>query len=189
MAESAINLAIDYLAPLLAKEAGLSAGIHNKVKSIQGELEFIQSFLKDADAKAEKGDKENVTQTWVKQVREIGYHIEDVIDEYLHHFENEKYSQTEGRICCFLLELFQFISNLIPRHVITSKIQDINDELKALRERGERFGFDNLGQGGLSNDARQPRRDLWNDPREASLFIADEELVGIEAPKIGRAHV
>ncbi|XP_050246316.1 disease resistance protein RPM1-like isoform X9 [Quercus robur] len=181
MAESAINLAKDYLAPLLVQEAKLLVGIHNKVESIQSELEFIQSFLKDADLKAEKGDTSSVTQTWVKNVRETAYHIEDVIDEYLFHFA--KYPQTQRRVYRIPLKIFQCVANLKPRHVITSKIQDINDELKALRERGERFGFNNLEQGGLSNDARQPRCDLWNDPREASLFIADDELVGIEGPK------
>nr|XP_023927826.1 disease resistance protein RPM1-like [Quercus suber] len=181
MAESAINLAKDYLAPLLVQEARLLVGIHNKVESIQSELEFIQSFLKDADLKAEKGDTSSVTQTWVKNVRETAYHIEDIIDEYLLHFA--KYPQTQRLIYRIPLKVFQCIANLKPRHVIASKIQDINDELKALRERGERFGFNNLGQGGLSNDARQPRCDLWNDPREASLFIADDELVGIEAPR------
>ncbi|KAM4092096.1 hypothetical protein ACB094_06G011300 [Castanea mollissima] len=178
MAESAIKLAKDYLAPLLTKEAGLLVGIHNKVESIQGELEFIQSFLKDADAKAEKGDASNVTQTWIKNVREKAYHIEDVIDEYLLHFA--KYPPTRSKIFHFLLKIFQFTTNLKPRHMIASKIQDINNELKALRERGERFGFNNLEQGGLSNDAGQPRCDLWN---QASLFIADNELVGIEAPR------
>nr|XP_023924981.1 disease resistance protein RPM1-like isoform X2 [Quercus suber] len=181
MAESAINLAKDYLAPLLVQEARLLVGIHNKVESIQSELEFIQSFLKDADLKAEKGDTSSVTQTWVKNVRETAYHIEDVIDEYLLHFA--KYPQTQRRIYRIPLKIFQCIANLKPRHVISSKIQDINDELKALRERGERFGFNNLEQGGLSNDARQPRCDLWNDPREAALFITDDELVGIEAPR------
>ena len=53
MAESAVSLVIEYLAPLLVQEARLLKGIHNKVASIKGELEIIQSFLKDADARAE----------------------------------------------------------------------------------------------------------------------------------------
>ena len=64
--------------------------------------------------------------------------------------------------------------------MIASKIQDINNDLKVIRERGERYGFSSLEQGGPSNDARH---DPWHDPREASLFIEENELVGIESPK------
>uniref|UniRef100_A0A2N9G9Y4 NB-ARC domain-containing protein n=1 Tax=Fagus sylvatica TaxID=28930 RepID=A0A2N9G9Y4_FAGSY len=84
-----------------------------------------------------------------------------------------------GRFC-LLLKIFQFTTKLKLRHVIASKIQDINNDLKVLRERGERFGFNSLEQGGPSNDAR---RDPWHDPREASLYIEEDELVGFESPK------
>ena len=48
----------------------------------------------DADVKAEKEDISNVVKTWVKQVREGAYHIEDVIDEYILHFDKQPYRQT-----------------------------------------------------------------------------------------------
>ena len=40
--------------------------IHEKVSGIKGELEMIQSFLKEVDVKAEKEDMSNVVKTWVK---------------------------------------------------------------------------------------------------------------------------
>ena len=39
-------------------------------------------------SRAEKDDKSNVAKTWVKQVREEAYHVEDVIDKYLLHLQN-----------------------------------------------------------------------------------------------------
>uniref|UniRef100_A0A2N9HHT8 Uncharacterized protein n=1 Tax=Fagus sylvatica TaxID=28930 RepID=A0A2N9HHT8_FAGSY len=118
----------------------------------------------------------NVARTWDRQAREKTFHIEDVIDEYILHIT--KHPQTRKR--------FRFLVDIIPgmtleRHVIASKIQDINNDLKALRERGESFGFNSLEQGGPSYDTR---RDPWHDPRMASLFIEENELVGIESPKI-----
>jgi disease resistance protein RPM1 len=86
MAETAVSLVKEYLVPLLVQEARLLKGVHEEVTSIKDELEMIQSFLKDADKKAEKDDTSNVEKTWVKQVREEAFHIEDVIDEYLLHF-------------------------------------------------------------------------------------------------------
>ena len=41
MAYNAVNLVIDYLGSLLAQEARLLEGIHDKVESVRGELEFI----------------------------------------------------------------------------------------------------------------------------------------------------
>ena len=64
-------------------------GVHEEVTSIRREMEMIQSFLKDADTRVEKDDMSNVAKTWVKQVREEAYHIEDVIDKYILHFAKQ----------------------------------------------------------------------------------------------------
>ena len=86
MAESAVSLVIQNLGLLLITEAKFLKGFHEEVTSIKLEMEMIQSFLKDADIRAEKDDMSNVAKTWVKQVREEAYHKEDVIDEYILHF-------------------------------------------------------------------------------------------------------
>ena len=54
MAESAVSLVIQNLIPLLVQEAKLLKGVHEEVTSIRREMEMIQSFLKDADIKAER---------------------------------------------------------------------------------------------------------------------------------------
>ena len=123
-------------------------------------------------------DMSNVSKTWVNQVREKSYHMEDIIDEYILHWA--EYPQGRKRRFHFLLKSFQSTTKLKLRHELASKIQDISNDLKVLRENGERYGFNSLQQGGSSND---PRRDPWHDPREASLFIDENELVGIESPK------
>ena len=47
----------------------------------------------------------------------------------------------------------------------------------ALREMAVRYRFDTIEQGELSNGAIH---DTWHDPRVASLFIEEVEVVGIE---------
>jgi disease resistance protein RPM1 len=49
---------------------------------IRDELESIQCFLNDTN---KGGHLQDGVKTWVKQVREVAYHIEDVIDEYILH--------------------------------------------------------------------------------------------------------
>ena len=105
----------------------LQKGFQSKVTSIKGQLDIIQSFLKDADIRAENEDESNVVKTWVKQVREGAYQIEDVIDEYILHFVKQPF----GKKQCFHFHqnFIQFAKKLKARYVIASKIQDISNNL------------------------------------------------------------
>ena len=73
MAETAVSIVIQHVLPLLIQEVRLQKGFQSKVTSIKGQLDIIQSFLKDADIRAENEDESNVVKTWVKQVREGAY--------------------------------------------------------------------------------------------------------------------
>ena len=86
MAEGVVSPLIDKLISLLSGEATLLQDIHEEVADIKDELESIQSFLKDADARAaaEEDISEGV-KTWVKQVREVAFRIDVFMDEYLLH--------------------------------------------------------------------------------------------------------
>ena len=67
MAETAVSSLINRLLPLLTQEAKPLGGIHGEVANIKDELESIQSFLKDADAKAAvELDIDEGVKTWVK---------------------------------------------------------------------------------------------------------------------------
>nr|XP_023879062.1 disease resistance protein RPM1-like [Quercus suber] len=177
MAESAVSLVIENLVPMLVQKAKLLKGIHDEVESIRGELEFIRSFLKDADARAEKENMNDVAKTWVKLVREKAYHIEDAIDKYILYFS--KKSHERRQYLHFLQKVFHFTINLKPRHVIASNIQSINKKLEDIRKSGERYGFSAIEQGRSSNTGSV----TWHDPRVASLFIKEAEVVGIESPR------
>ncbi|KAF3956760.1 hypothetical protein CMV_018154 [Castanea mollissima] len=68
MAETIVSSLIDRLVPLLTQEAKLLRGIHGEVADIKDELESIQSFLKDADARAAaEEDMSEGVKTWVAQ--------------------------------------------------------------------------------------------------------------------------
>ena len=165
MAESAVSLVIQNLISLFVQEVKLLNGVHEEVTSIRREMEMIQSFLKDADIRAEKDDKSNVAKTWVKQVREEAYHMEDVIDKYLLHFAKQPHRR---RQCLYFFpKIFHITVNLKSRHMIASKIQGINKILEDIRRSGERYGFNAIEQGRLNGDAINDTR---YDPQMASLF-------------------
>ncbi|KAL4618397.1 hypothetical protein ACB092_06G006900 [Castanea dentata] len=101
MAESAVSLVLQYLASLLIQEAQLLTGIHEEVTSIRHEMEMIQSFLKDADTRAEKDDMK-------------AYHIEDVIDECTFHLAKQPHKRR--RSFYFLQKVSHVDMNLKPQH-------------------------------------------------------------------------
>ncbi|CAL5428478.1 unnamed protein product [Camellia sinensis] len=81
MAERAVISVIQYLGPLLAGEVELLRGVRKEMVSIKAELKCIHSFLKDAESRAETGDEG--VKIWVKQVRQVAYRIQDVIDAHI----------------------------------------------------------------------------------------------------------
>ena len=151
-------------------------GVHEEVTSIRREMEMIQSFLRDVDIKAEKHGMSNVAKTWVKQVREEAYHIEDVIDKYILLFVKQGLRQRQQFY--FLKKIFHITTNLKAQHVIAFEIQGIKKILDDIKKSVERYGFNAIEQSTSSNDAIN---DTWHDPRMASLFIEEVEVVGIKS--------
>jgi disease resistance protein RPM1 len=138
---------------------------------IRDELESIQCFLKDAD----KGDLQDGVKMWVKQVREVAYHIEDVIDEYVLHVAQHRHHQQS--FIAFLHKIGRLLKKLKPQHDIATKIQDIKLLVREIKEQSERYGFSSSKQGSSSSTTNVS----WHDPRVGSLFIEENEVVGIES--------
>ena len=178
MAEIAVTVVTDRLLSLLADEARLLRGVHTQVEDIKTELLYIQAFLKDADAKAEKRDTGQGVKTWVQELRETAYCIEDLVDEYILHFANPPHRRG---VLGFLCKISHLLPKLKPRHEIASKVQDLKLKVGKLKEASSTYGFISsfeLGSGSCSGTSVP-----WHDPGVTSLFIEDAEIVGIESHK------
>ncbi|KAH7856942.1 hypothetical protein Vadar_007188 [Vaccinium darrowii] len=167
------------LVPLLSGEVKLLSNIHTEVASIKAELESIMSFLKDADLSA-KLENESA-KSWVKQVRSVAYQIEDVLDEYILHLAENH--QRRGFIG-YLRKLGRLITKLKPRHDIASQIQDIKQNIREIKERADRYGISSLEHGSNS----KTEENVHDDPRVASLFMEEDELVGVESTREDLIH-
>ncbi|PNX59934.1 disease resistance protein rpm1-like [Trifolium pratense] len=122
MAEMAVSFVLDQLIPLLKEEAKLLGGIHKEFADIKDELECIQAFLKDADKKAEGDNTSEGVKTWVKQVREAAFHIEDVVDDYV--IQVRQRPRDSGCVA-LLSKIVHSLKVITHRHQIASEIQDI----------------------------------------------------------------
>ncbi|XP_065631307.1 disease resistance protein RPM1 [Quercus suber] len=178
MAERVVSSLIDRLVPLLTQEAKLLRGIHGEVADIKDELDSIQSFLKDADARAAaEEDMSEGVKTWVKQLTEVAFRIDVAIDQYL--LQVAPHGPHRRGFTGFVHKTTHSLKTLKPRHKIASEIQDIKASVQKIKARSERYGFQSTGQGS-SSGARNVR---WQDPRMASFFLEDVDVVGIESPK------
>ncbi|KAL5077422.1 hypothetical protein RYX36_016406 [Vicia faba] len=169
MAEMAVSLAVDQLLPLLKEEANLLRGIHKEFADLKYELESIQAFLKDADKRAATTEGVKI---WVKQVREAAFRIEDIVDDYM--IQVEQKPPHPGCVA-----LFHKLKSMIPRRRIASEIQDVKSYIRGVKERSERYGF----QEQRSSSSEDNRNSKWNDPPVAALCIEESEVVGFEVPR------
>ncbi|XP_048446379.1 disease resistance protein RPM1-like [Pyrus x bretschneideri] len=181
MAEQTVCFVIDKLIQLLiTTEANLSRNASTEVGFIKDELESIRSFLKEADAKAAAADGEtgnDGVKTWVNQVREAAFYIEDVIDEYL--LRILRHHQHHGFLR-FFHKIIRLAKKMRSQDGIVLKVDGIKELVREIKERSERYGFKSLDQQGQSSgETTLP----WNDPRVASLFIEEAEIVGIESAR------
>uniref|UniRef100_A0A803LU82 Disease resistance protein RPM1-like n=1 Tax=Chenopodium quinoa TaxID=63459 RepID=A0A803LU82_CHEQI len=175
MTQAVVSLVIQNLVPLLVDEATFLSGIHREVAQIKGELESIHSYVRDADAKAEKDAINYGAKTWVNQLREVAYQIEDVIDNYVLYMATEAQCHDCPRVFGTLGRALCMILRLKPRSQMACEIKHIKDRIHAIKERGKSFGFRS------SEPEANTENESWHDPRVTSLFIEESEVVGIES--------
>ncbi|CAJ2679338.1 unnamed protein product [Trifolium pratense] len=183
MAETAVSFALGEVFQFLKEETNLLTGIHKDFSDIKDELESIQVFLKDADRRAaDEAETNDGIRTWVKQLREVSFRIEDVIDEYLRLIH-----RTDPPVCGSLVcKIPSLIKTLIPRHKIASEIQDIKLSIRGIKERSERYNYQishEQGSSSTSNSNGETESGRWHDPRLSSLFVEETEIVGFEGPR------
>jgi disease resistance protein RPM1 len=170
MAETAVSFALGEVFQFLKEETKLLRGVHRDLSYIKDELESIQVFLKDADRRAaDETDTNEGIRTWVKQVRDASFRIEDVIDEYLRLIHT---ANPPGRGSVFN-KITSLIKNLIPRHKIASEIKDIKLSIRGIKERSERYNFQISHEQGSSSQrhrSEETENGRWRDPRLSSFF-------------------
>uniref|UniRef100_A0A0D9Y0B3 Uncharacterized protein n=1 Tax=Leersia perrieri TaxID=77586 RepID=A0A0D9Y0B3_9ORYZ len=77
--KSVLNGALDYTKSALAEEVALQLGVQRDQAFIRDELEMMRSFLMAAQ---DEQDGNKVVKTWVKQVRDVAYDVEDCLQDF-----------------------------------------------------------------------------------------------------------
>ncbi|XXG73193.1 hypothetical protein AAC387_Pa07g2153 [Persea americana] len=170
MASSAVDFLVCTLGSLLLQEASLVEGLDSNLDDIRCELQSIQSFLRDSDLKNES----NGVRTWVAQVRDVAYDIEDIIDKFMYHMTKNNFGAHGVIYNMVCLPRYCFSS-----HQIATQLQEIKSKITDIYERGKRYGFVEEASSSRGKDTGEDKKSF----PESVHFVPDNDIVGIEDNK------
>ncbi|KAL6198554.1 hypothetical protein ACLB2K_028343 [Fragaria x ananassa] len=173
MAISATDLLIGRIVAILEHEGTTITGARDEVEEIKQEFLSMQAFLADAETNTAKTKGEKL---WVASIRDLAYDVEDIIDEFMYHMYEK---QSGGRLSRGLQKTISAPQKLWFRRKIANKCQKLNEMIKAIPVRNQRYGVGHLGGAATSEDIHK----LVQNQAESSIFIMEDELVGIEGKK------
>ncbi|KAF8378838.1 hypothetical protein HHK36_030187 [Tetracentron sinense] len=166
MAEAIVTVFLQKLVDLVAQEADFLAGVEEQLQLLRTDLEWIRSFLKDADGRRRENERVNV---WVSQIRDVAYDAEDVIDTFLIKIEQQRRNQhfSHGFWC--------FLSRPPAFHDVGKKIKEINKRIERIRDNKSRYGIEDI-DGEISGSSNEgPSRKEKRTP-----IVEEVDVVGFE---------
>ncbi|KAL1552115.1 putative disease resistance protein [Salvia divinorum] len=163
MADAAISSAVQVLGNLLTQNVQYLRGVKGKVQSLKEELEWMQSFLKDANRKQAKNE---VFRIWIGKIREIAYDTEDTIELFATDVENAKNTIFLKRCTGFPKRIYQICK-------IVGKIKSIRARLETIDISRERYRVQVVGE----EEEDMSQVELL---RQLCPWQKDEHLVGMD---------
>ncbi|KAA8521225.1 hypothetical protein F0562_011938 [Nyssa sinensis] len=176
MAESAVTFLLNQLTRFLNEEVKLLRGIREEFENIRDELERMRAFLRVADAKE---DSDPELQVWVKQVRDVAFDTEDVLDEFMLRLAHHPADGFYG----FLRKICFSIKNLKARRRIASEIRRIQSRFPKISEGHLRYRYQfNISDQG-STSTTVANNPCYDHRRRDALLLEEAEVVGIDRHK------
>ena len=170
LATGAMGSLLPKLVELLKEEYELQKGVREGVKSLEEEMKSMHAALcKVAEVPRDQLDEQ--IKIWAGEVRELSFDMEDVVDKFLVHVDDESAPVTKSKKLKRLMEkMAGLFSKGKARHEIANAIKDINKKVQEVAKRRERYKIDNIV-------AMPPPVTI--DPRLGALYKEVTELVGI----------
>ncbi|KAF7045731.1 hypothetical protein CFC21_054811 [Triticum aestivum] len=123
MGKSVVSGAVSYAQSAVAKEVALQLGVQRDQAFIRDELEMMQSFLMAAH---DERDNNKVIKTWVKQVRDLGYDVEDCLQDFVVRFERSP-------------SWWRILSTLLDRRHVALEMKDLRAKVEDVSQRNLRY--------------------------------------------------
>ncbi|XVE80067.1 hypothetical protein DITRI_Ditri14bG0109500 [Diplodiscus trichospermus] len=168
MAWSAVSSAVTKIGELITKEAISLWGVEEKVDSLQRELKWMESFLKDADSR--QGENARI-RIWVFEIRELAYDAEDVVEAFALKIGSKRrggFSNFVKRSACICKEGWILYKTRSMIDKIIARITDLTRQLQT-------YGIKELRDGEESSSS-YTRREL----RRSYPHIIEDFVVGLD---------
>ncbi|KAL3833072.1 hypothetical protein ACJIZ3_007808 [Penstemon smallii] len=161
--EATLSFVVEMLSNALINNASLLRGVEGKVNYLRDELEWIRSFLRDADYKKQYSNDERICK-WISDIIEVAHDAKDAIETFILKVENPKKERGFLGIRCICF----------PKHMINhqdqigEEIESIMTRLADIEKRRHMYGIQ-------SHLIAIERRLRWSFPWEI-----EECIVGLE---------
>ncbi|KAM3195490.1 hypothetical protein ACQJBY_071554 [Aegilops geniculata] len=120
--KSAVKGALGYAQSAIAAEVALQLGVQRDQAFIRDELDMMQSFLMVAHGEQDDG---KVVGTWVKQVRDLGYDVEDCLQDLAVRLEKPSW--------------WRFLRTLLDRRHVAKQMKDLREKVEDVSQRNLRY--------------------------------------------------
>ncbi|GJN25800.1 hypothetical protein PR202_gb13676 [Eleusine coracana subsp. coracana] len=166
------SVVIPKLALLLKEEYDLQTGVRKKITRLSRDLESMHAVLrKVADVPPEQLDDE--VKLWARDVRELSYDIEDILDTFLVRVDAHG-ARDPNRFKRAAKKISKMFSKSKARHQIGGMIKIINEQADVVAERHRRYRAEDI--------VAKPATTSTVDPRLEVMCKQVTQLVGIEKP-------
>ncbi|CAL5089244.1 unnamed protein product [Urochloa decumbens] len=122
LGKSVLDGALGYAKSAIAEEVALQLGVQKDQAFIRDELEMMLAFLMAAH---EERDEHKVIKTWVKQVRDVAYDVEDCLQDLAVRLGKPSW-------WCFL-------RMLIDRHRVATRMKELRAKVEDVSQRNVRY--------------------------------------------------
>ncbi|CAA6670809.1 unnamed protein product [Spirodela intermedia] len=175
MAGSVLTYVVRRIGDFIIEEAIFLRDVKEEVDRLHAELRRMECFLEDAD---EKREQDKRVGNWVRDVREVAYQAEDLIESFILKVKMRRQWRRGYNVRSMLCACVP--CELITRHNFGTDIQLLRVRIDDIKESRQTYGIADLGAGrGEKNyvDERVQRR------RRANLHASDSDVVGFEDEK------
>jgi len=155
---------------LLKGEYELQKDVRNKLEFLNQELESIKPAL-DQVAQVPWDRLHEPVKVWARQMREVSYDIEDLLDTFLVRVQGSE-PANQSKLKRALKKMGGLFGKAKARHEISSAIEDIKKQLQEVAERRNRCKIDET--------VAKPDATLAIDPRLEAMYKEVTKLIGID---------
>ncbi|MQM02196.1 hypothetical protein Taro_034961 [Colocasia esculenta] len=180
MAESVVSFVVQRVGDLLVDEAVFLYNVPDEAEWVRRELERMQCFLEDADAKR-KRDK--MVNKWVKDIRDAAYEAEDLVESFALH--GHLLWGRGGFITRVARRFVCLPCALATRHRFGEEIRLLKAKILEIADSRSRYGIQSLrADGGGDNTNRSAYVDeTVQQRRRVALHADDSGVVGMDDAK------